>query len=271
MTNWPLMLLALAAMGSCAGFLAGLLGVGGALVMIHFLTFLLHQLDIPTDMSVKMAIATGMSTIVLTSLASTRAHHKLGAVRWDLVKGLAPGILLGSALSSLWLFAVLKGTALALFFAAFTAFSATQMILDKKPKPSRQMPGLLGQTVVGTFIGTLSGLVGAGGAFVSIPFMTWCNVPIRQAVATSAAIGFPVALANALGYVVSGWNAPHNLDWSFGYIWLPGLGVIGLCTTVTAPMGARLAHKMPVLKLKRGFALLLILLASYMLYHGLGG
>jgi uncharacterized membrane protein YfcA len=158
---------------------------------------------------------------------------------------------------------------LALFFAGFTAFSATQMILDKKPKPSRQMPGLVGQTGVGTLIGTLSGLVGAGGAFVSIPFMTWCNIPLRQAVATSAAIGFPVALANALGYVVSGWDAPHNVDWSFGYIWLPGLVVIGLCTMVTAPMGARLAHKMPVHKLKLGFALLLFLLASYMLYRGL--
>jgi len=210
-----------------------------------------------------------MSTIVVTSLASTRAHHKLGAVRWDLVKGLAPGILLGSALSSLWLFAVLKGSVLALFFAGFTAFSATQMILDKKPKPSRQMPGVLGQTGVGALIGTLSGLVGAGGAFVSIPFMTWCNIPLRQAVATSAAIGFPVALANALGYVVSGWDAPHNVDWSFGYIWLPGLVVIGLCTMVTAPMGAHLAHSLPVHKLKRGFALLLYLLASYMLYRGL--
>ena len=239
-------IVALVLLGTVAGFLAGMLGVGGALMMIPFITFLLSTQGLDPDSAVKMAIATGMSTIVVTSLASTRAHHKLGAVRWDLVKGLVPGILLGSALSSLWLFAVLKGSALALF-----------------------LPGLMGQTGVGTLIGTLSGLVGAGGAFVSIPFMTWCNIPIRQAVATSAAIGFPVALANALGYVVSGWNAPHNLDWSFGYIWLPGLVVISLCTMVTAPMGARLAHKMPVHKLKRGFALLLFLLASYMLYRGL--
>jgi uncharacterized membrane protein YfcA len=262
-------IVALVLLGTVAGFLAGLLGVGGALMMIPFITFLLGTQGVDADSAVKMAIATGMSTIVVTSLASTRAHHLLGAVRWDLVKGLAPGILLGSAMASLWLFAVLKGSALALFFAGFTAFSATQMLLDKKPKPSRHMPGVVGQTAVGSVIGLLSGLVGAGGAFVSIPFMTWCNVPIRQAVATSAAIGFPVALANALGYVVSGWNAPHNLDGSFGYIWLPGLAVIGLCTIFTAPMGARLAHKLPVLKLKRGFALLLFMLASYMLYRGL--
>lgn len=269
MTNWPLMLLALAALGSFAGFLAGLLGVGGALVMIPFLTFLLHQLDIPTDMSVKMAIATGMSTIVITSLASTRAHHKAGAVRWDLFKGIAPGLVLGSALSSLWLFAVIKGSVLALLFSFFTAFSATQMLLDKKPKPSRHMPGPLGQSLVGSLIGMVSGLVGAGGAFISVPFMTWCNVPLRQAVGTSAALGFPIALANAIGYVVSGWSVTNTPPHSFGFVWLPGFFIICICTVFTAPMGARYAQRLPVAKLKRGFAYLLYALACTMLYRGL--
>ena len=106
-------IVALVLLGTVAGFLAGMLGVGGALLMIPFITFLLSTQGVDPDSAVKMAIATGMSTIVVTSLASTRAHHKLGAVRWDLVKGLVPGILLGSALASLWLFAVLKGSALA--------------------------------------------------------------------------------------------------------------------------------------------------------------
>jgi len=269
MTSWPLLLLALAVLGSFAGFLAGLLGVGGALVMIPFLTFLLHQLDIPTDMSVKMAIATGMSTIVITSLASTRAHHKAGAVRWDLFKGIAPGLVLGSALSSLWLFAVLKGSVLALLFSFFTAFSATQMLLDKKPKPSRHMPGPVGQSLVGGLIGMFSGLVGAGGAFISVPFMTWCNVPLRQAVGTSAALGFPIALANAIGYVISGWSVTNTPPHSFGFVWLPGFVIICMCTVITAPMGARYAQRLPVAKLKRGFAYLLYALACTMLYRGL--
>ena len=128
MNEWPLLLLALAVLGSFAGFLAGLLGVGGALVMIPFLTYLLHHLDMGTDMAVKMAIATGMSTIVVTSVASTRAHHKAGSVRWDLFKGLTPGLVLGSIVSSLWLFSIIKGTVLALLFGGFTAFSATQML-----------------------------------------------------------------------------------------------------------------------------------------------
>jgi uncharacterized protein len=269
MTSWPLLLLALAVLGSFAGFLAGLLGVGGALVMIPFLTFLLHQLDIPTDMSVKMAIATGMSTIVITSLASTRAHHQAGAVRWDLFKGIAPGLVLGSALSSLWLFAVLKGSVLALLFSFFTAFSATQMLLDKKPKPSRHMPGPVGQSLVGGLIGMFSGLVGAGGAFISVPFMTWCNVPLRHAVGTSAALGFPIALANAIGYVISGWSVTDTPPHSFGFVWLPGFVIICMCTVITAPMGARYAQRLPVTKLKRGFAYLLYVLACTMLYRGL--
>jgi uncharacterized membrane protein YfcA len=131
MTNWPLMLLALAAMGSCAGFLAGLLGVGGALVMIPFLTFLLHHLDLSTDMAVKMAIATSMATIVVTSLSSVRVHHQRGSVRWDIVKRLAPGILIGGALASVGMFSILKGTWLAVFFGLFVSVSATQMVLPR--------------------------------------------------------------------------------------------------------------------------------------------
>ena len=255
-------------LGTFTGFAAGLLGIGGGMLMVPFITMLLTARDFPRELIVHMAIATSLSTIMFTSLSSVRAHHKRGAVLWPVVKVLAPGILIGSWIGP-WIGTKLNSFGLSLFFAIFVGFSATQMLMDKKPAASRELPQAPGMFGAGTVIGVLSGLVGAGGAFVSIPFMTWCNIPIRQAVATSAAIGFPVALANALGYVVSGWNAPHNLDWSFGYIWLPGLVVIGLCTMVTAPMGARLAHKMPVHKLKRGFALLLFLLASYMLYRGL--
>ena len=223
MNEWPLLLLALAVLGSFAGFLAGLLGVGGALVMIPFLTYLLHHLDMGTDMAVKMAIATGMSTIVVTSLASTQAHHKAGSVRWDLFKGLTPGLVLGSVVSSLWLFSIIKGTVLALLFGGFTAFSATQMLLDKKPKPSRHMPGVFGQSAVGSVIGLVSGLVGAGGAFMSVPFMTWCNVKIHNAVATSSALGFPIALAGSLGYLLAGWDLPQMPHGAIGYLFWPGL------------------------------------------------
>jgi uncharacterized membrane protein YfcA len=265
----PLLILQLAVLGTATGFLAGLLGIGGGMIMVPFITIMLSHQGVAADLSVKMAIATSMATIIFTSISSVRAHHKRGAVRWDIVKRLAPGIVIGSIIGSLGVFALLKGSYLAIFFGLFVGFSATQMFLDKKPKPTRQMPGTGGQLAAGGIIGFLSGLVGAGGGFISVPFMAWCNVAIHNAVATSAALGFPIAVANVFGYVVSGMSVQGLPPASFGYIWIPGLVVIAVCSFFTAPLGARAAHALPVSKLKRVFATILYLLAAYMLYKGL--
>ena len=256
-------------LGLFAGFLAGLLGIGGGMIMVPFITVISSGRGVGAELAVKMAIATSMATIVFTSISSVRAHHKRGAVRWDLVKRLAPGIVLGAAIASMGVFAVLKGSSLALLFALFVGFSATQMFLDKKPAANQQIPGQVGLLGAGGMIGFLSGLVGAGGGFISVPFMTWCNVAIHNAVATSAALGFPIAFANAVGYVVSGNHLPDLPPYSLGYIWLPALAVIASCSVLTAPLGASAAHKLPVKRLKRVFASILYLLAAYMLYRGL--
>jgi len=145
------------------------------------------------------------------------------------------------------------------------------MLLNKKPKPNREMPGTWGQVAAGSVIGFLSGLVGAGGGFISVPFMLAHNVAIINAVATSAALGFPIALANAVGYAISGAAVPSLPAWSLGYIWLPALAVIASCSVLTAPLGAQMAHKLPVDKLKRVFALILYSLAAYMALKGLRG
>jgi len=265
----PQLIIELALLGMCTGFLAGLLGIGGGMIMVPFLTFMLSQRGVDANLTVKMAIATSMATIIFTSISSVRAHHKRGAVRWDLVKGLAPGIVLGSMIASLGVFAMLKGANLAIFFGLFVGFSATQMFLDKKPAPSRQVPGTAGLVVAGSAIGFLSGLVGAGGGFISVPFMAWCNVAIHTAVATSSALGFPIALANVVGYVLSGMSVTGLPDDAIGYIWVPALVVIALCSMFTAPLGAKAAHSLPVKKLKRIFAMILYALAAYMLYKGL--
>ena len=265
----PLLIVELAVLGIATGFLAGLLGIGGGMLMVPFITIILANRDVSPDLAVKMAIATSMATIIFTSISSVRAHQKRGAVRWDIVKRLAPGIVVGSLVGSLGVFALLKGSYLAIFFGLFVSFSATQMFLDKKPKPTRQMPGTGGQLAAGGLIGFLSGLVGAGGGFISVPFMAWCNVPIHHAVATSAALGFPIALANVTGYIFSGQTVQNLPQSSLGYIWLPALVVIAVCSFLTAPLGARAAHSIPVGKLKRVFASVLYLLAAYMLYKGL--
>lgn len=259
----------LLALGLAAGFLAGLLGIGGGMLLVPFLTIILSQRGVPGDLAVKMAIATSMATIMFTSLSSVRAHHQRGAVRWDLVRGLAPGILAGGLLAGAGLFSLLKGAWLALVFAGFVSFSGWQMLRNRRPAPSRQMPGAAGQATAGAGIGLLSGLVGAGGGFVSVPFMVWCNVPVHLAVATSAALGFPIALANTLGYVVGGWDLPSALPGSVGYLYLPALAVIAAASVTMAPWGARTAHAMNVAQLKKAFALLLFALAAYMLWKGL--
>jgi len=262
-------ILELVALGLCSGFLAGLLGIGGGMVMVPFITAILSARNVNSELAVKMAIATSMATIVFTSISSVRAHHQRGAVRWDVVKALAPGIVLGAVVASMGVFTVLKGSSLALLFALFVGFSATQMFLDKKPAATRQLPGQAGLLGAGSVIGFMSGLVGAGGGFISVPFLAWCNVAIHNAVATSAALGFPIAISNALGYAVSGSHVANLPPYSIGYIWLPGLLVIATCSVTTAPLGAAAAHKLPVKRLKKIFASVLYLLAAYMLYRGL--
>jgi uncharacterized membrane protein YfcA len=271
MTIEPLLIAELVLLGLCTGFLAGLLGIGGGMLMVPFITIILGHRGVLPNLAVKMAIATSMATIIFTSIASVRAHHRRGAVRWDIVKLLAPGIMLGGLIASVGVFSLLKGTWLALFFAGFVGFSATQMLLDKKPVPTRTMPGVGGQLAAGGAMGFLSGLVGAGGGFVSVPFMTWCNVPIHNAVATSAALGFPIALVNVVGYIIAGQHVQDLPPGSFGYLFLPALVVIAIVSVIMAPLGVKAAHALPVKLLKRVFAALLYMLAAYMLYKGFTG
>ena len=266
-----LLILELLLLGCFTGFLAGLLGIGGGMLMVPFITLLLSAHGVAAVLSVKMAIATSMTTILFTSISSVRAHHRRGAVRWDLVRTRAPGIVAGGLLAGAGVFTLLKGTTLALVFAVFVAFSATQMLLNKKPHASRQMPGTAGRFAAGGGIGFVSGLVGAGGGFISVPFMTWCNVPMHNAVATSAALGFPIALANTVGYVIGGWSQPSALPGAFGYLWLPALAVIAAASVLSAPKGAKAAHAMNVQQLKRVFAVMLYMLAMYMLYQAVRG
>lgn len=239
--------------------------------MVPFLTIMLSHAGVEPGLSVKMAIATSMAAIMFTSISSVRAHHRRGAVRWDIVRKIAPGIVIGSLIGSMGVFAVVRGSYLALFFGVFVAFSATQMLLNKKPKATRQMPGATGQLAAGGVIGLVSGLVGAGGGFLSVPFMAWCNVAIHSAVATSAALGFPIAVANVFGYVLAGLKLEGLPPGAFGYIWLPALVLIVVVSVLTAPLGARAAHSLPVAALKRVFALILYLLAVYMFWKGLQG
>jgi uncharacterized membrane protein YfcA len=254
----------LALMGACGGFLAGLLGIGGGMILVPFMTFILTARGFPADYVLKMAVATSLATICFTSLSSVRAHHQRGAVLWPVAKLLAPGILLGSLIGA-QLAVALPTKILTVVFALFIAFSATQMLLNRKPTPHRTLPGGLGMFAMGNLIGVISSVVGAGGAFVSVPFMSWCNVKIHQAVGTSAALGFPVALAGTLGYIWAGQDMPDMPPGAIGYVYMPGLVFIALASISTAPLGARTAHRMDIRPLQRIFAVVLYVMAAYFL------
>lgn len=256
-------------LGSCTGFLAGLLGVGGGMLMVPFLSLLLSTKGVPAEHVVKMAIATSLATICFTSISSLRAHHRRGAVLWPVVTLLAPGIVVGS-MAGAQVAKALPSPALAILFALFVSFSATQMLLDRKPQPTRQLPHGAGMFGAGAVLGLLASMVGAGGAFISVPFMTWCNVKMHNAVATSAALGFPIAVAGTIGYIIAGWSLQGVPAGSLGFIYLPALFTLSVASVLTAPLGARTAHRLQKRHLQRGFAVLLFGLAGAMIYKAAG-
>jgi uncharacterized membrane protein YfcA len=258
-----LMLIALIVLGAMTGFMAGLLGIGGGMLLVPFMTFLFTINGFPPELIVKIAIATSLATILFTSMSSVRAHHKKGAVRWDIAKPMGIGAFIGTFIGANFAGA-LKSSWLALFFAVFVGFSALQMLRSKKPQPSRDVPGSVGLGLVGSGIGFVSSLVGAGGGFITTPFLTWCNVVMHQAVGTSAALGFPIAAGGLIGYVVAGTTETNLPSGSLGYIYLPALVAVSASSLLTAPIGARTAHRMQVASLKRVFAYMLLLLALYM-------
>lgn len=264
----PSLMLLLLAFGLASGFLAGLLGVGGGLMLVPCLVFVLGQEGVTGESAIKMAIAVAMATILFTSLSSVWAHHRRGAIRWNIVRDIVPGIVGGGLLAGAGAFSLLKGKALGLFFTLFVGVSAYRMLRGAAARAVAPENAIDRReiTLVGAGIGFVSGLVGAGGGFLSVPYMTRRHVPIHAAVATSAALGVPIALANVVGYVVSGWSLPQLLPWSWGYFYFPALVLIVAGSMATAPLGARVAHAMDVAALRRVFALMLAGLAVYMFY-----
>jgi uncharacterized protein len=258
--------LAYLALGAGVGFLAGLLGIGGGMVMVPFLSIIFLAQGFPFETKMQVILATSMATIIFTAISSVRTHHSKGAVNWPVVIAMAPGILLGAFIGTK-VVSMLSTHFLAIFFTVFLFYTATQMLLNIKPKASRTLPGKAGLFGAGGVVGMLSAMVGAGGGFFSVPFLSWCNMVMHTVVGTSAALGFPIALFTTLGNVFNGWGAANVPHPSLGYVYLPALVGIAATSVLTAPFGARLAHRLPVATLKRIMAFLLYLLALKML-HG---
>lgn len=252
-------------LGAIAGILAGLLGIGGGLVIVPMLVFCFTGLDMPHEHIMHLALGTSLASIIFTSISSCIAHHRRGAVHWDIVRRITPGIiagtLAGAYIASLMSTDLLKG-----FFGVFLYYVAIQLFLNKKPKPTRDLPGPAGMFGVGNIVGIISSLMGIGGGSLTVPFMVWCNIPVHHAIGTSAAIGFPIAVAGTAGYILTGFGVSGLSSYSVGYVYLPALVGVVCASILTAPLGVRLAHWLPVSKLKRIFAALLLGVGSKMLY-----
>ena len=252
------------ATGAFAGLLAGLLGVGGGLIIVPVLALSFAAQGMADEVIMHLAVGTSLATIIFTSLSSLYAHHRRGAVLWSAFAAMTPGIVLGAlcgALMARWL----PTLSLRYLFGAFELFVALQMALTLKPSAHRALPGRWGMSAAGAVIGAASALVGVGGGTLSVPFLLWCNVTIQRAIATSAACGLPIAVAGAAGFVISGWGNAQLPEGSSGYLYWPALLGVACASVLMAPLGARLAHSLPTTRLKQLFALLLLGLALRML------
>lgn len=245
------------AIGAVAGVLAGLLGVGGGIVIVPVLIFTFRWLGFPEAVLTHMAVGTSLATILLTSLGSIRQHHQAGAVRWSIIGFLSAGLVLGAMAGAVFA-DTLRGRVIQILFALFACAIAWQMLQGAKPPPSRQLPGPAGLAGVGGVIGFASAIFGIGGGSLTVPFLTWCNVRMQEAIGTSAACGFPIALAGALSFAWTGWGALGLPPMSVGYLYLPALFGIALTSVLCAQWGAKLAHRLPAATLKKVFAVLLV-------------
>ncbi|MBX9712504.1 MAG: sulfite exporter TauE/SafE family protein [Pseudomonadaceae bacterium] len=243
-------------LGACAGVLAGLFGVGGGLIIVPVLVFSFAAQGFAPEVLTHLAVGTSLATIIFTSINAVLEHQRKGAVRWELVRWMTVGILLGAGVGALTA-AAIQGPMLQKIIGVFALVIAVQMALELKPKAGAAVPGPLGLSFAGAVIGWASAIFGIGGGSLSVPFLTWRSVPMQQAVATSSACGLPIAAASALSFILVGWQNPQVPEWSLGFVYLPAMAGIAITSMFFARFGARLAHKLSPRLLKRLFALLL--------------
>ena len=251
--------------GALAGIIAGLLGLGGGVVMVPALVLIFPLLDMPSAILMHLVIGTSLATIVPTSVSSVYAHHRRGAVDWPLFQQLAPAMLIG-AIGGGAIAHWLPSAALQRMFGVFVLFAATQMFRDSGGGDSRRtLPGRAANSGVALFIGSVSAILGIGGGSATVPYLTYFGVNVRIAVATSAACGLVLATSGALTFILTGWNVVELPPLTLGYIYLPALIGLAVPSVLLAPVGAKLAHTLPTKILKRIFALFLMVMGLRML------
>ena len=257
-------ILAYLATGVISGVLAGMLGLGGGVVIVPALILVFNHLGLSPEWITHLAVGTSLATIAGTGGTAAMAHHRRGAVRWDLVRRLVPGIILGawggSALAGLLPQEGLRGV-----FGVFLLYVSSGMLGLRVEARTGLAPGPWGFAAAGGGIGALSAIVGIGGGTLTVPFLVRTGLTMRQAVATSSACGLPIALAGVIGFMVTGWSRQELPPLSTGFVYWPAALAILVTSMPMAPLGVRLAHSLPMPLLKRIFGLLLLVVAVKLL------
>jgi len=262
--------LALLVAGAAGGFIAGLLGVGGGIVIVPALFFLLTALDVSEAIRMHVAVGSSLSTIVVTSLISARSHNKRGTVDFDLLKEWGPGVVVGVFAGSA-VAAFIDGETLTGIFAVIAFIMAFYMAFGRSEWRIAERPprGLVGYTM-SSVIGAISALMGIGGGTLSVPLLSLFNFPIHRAVGTAAAIGCLIGIPGTLGFMIAGWGEPDLPRFSIGYVNLLALALVMPTSMIFAPLGARAAHALPVRGLRLAFAFFLAATALRMFLSALG-
>jgi uncharacterized membrane protein YfcA len=239
--------------GSIAGLISGLFGLGGGAIIVPLLIFSFAARGMPQELITHLAIGTSLATIIFTALSSIYTHHQKQAIRWDIVKTLVPGILLGGVLGGLFAIS-LDGVLLQLLFGGFLILVALQLLLYTPQVGGRALPNLLGMGASGSCIGGVSAVFGIGGGTLTVPLLTFFGVKIHQAVGTAAACGLPIALAATLAYGTATTDVASLPSGSIGFVFLPALLGIIVASLPCARLGALLTHRVNAQKLRKGFA-----------------
>lgn len=270
-TEWGILIAFLLSLGMFAGFLAGLLGIGGGLVLVPGLYFGLKAMGFESGALMHVAVGTSLAVIIPTGLSSVRAHWKRDAVRLDLVKQIAPGILLGVTVGTFIAHHIAEEGMTMFFACALSALAIVMIVNPARFSPLHTTPSKPWMALSGIVIGTFSSLMGIGGATISVPWMAICRVPMHTAVGTASALGLVIAVPAALGFVIIGWDAEGLPPYSLGYINFLAWPLIIPASVLAAPWGAKLAHSVSVDRLRKFFAGFLVIVALKMLWEALHG
>lgn len=257
--------------GIVIGFIAGLFGVGGGFLIIPVLLYYFDSINLPQSVSLHCAIATSLAVIIFNAISGSSQHWQKGAIRWDIAQFLIPGLLIGALIGS-YATTWIDTQILSIIFLFFVFAIAIRMLLEFKPKPAEKPlkyeQGILG--LAGSIMGFLSAMIGIGGGSFITPYLTWRRVGMHECIAISALAGLPIALAASLGYFLQSPNSEMP-DGFYGYIFIPAVFMIGITSVFAARFGAKVAHSLSGIKLKKWFGLLLIAIGMKLAFDLLGG